>query len=169
MKPSDSDVAHDVAHDVVSEAADWFARLRGASLSEPETARFQAWLAGPPAHRQELEKLRALVGAARGRSSVTGNSRRLRREQPLRVSSRDAGADVRSRVSRRAVLGWGMAASVAGAAAICWAGSTSPSRRLYSTGIGELRSVTLNDGSMVMLNTRRRFGCASPAARGGSS
>ena len=144
MKASAPD---ETVHQTVrKEAADWYARLRGATLTELEAARFQAWLAGPPAHRQEFERLGELWAQLEGLArspEILGIRREVAAEPPK---------DVGSRVSRRAVLGWSMAAGVAGAAALLGSQYIAVSET-YATGIGELRSVTLRDGSTVMLNT----------------
>ena len=45
---------------VTQEAADWYARRRSETMTAVEKARFEAWLAGDPAHRREFEQLSAL-------------------------------------------------------------------------------------------------------------
>lgn len=41
----------------ITEAADWYARLRSPTLSEVDAARFRAWLSSHPDNRREYEEL----------------------------------------------------------------------------------------------------------------
>ena len=45
---------------ITREAADWHARMRREALAAGEEARFRAWLAGNPAHRQEFDAIRTM-------------------------------------------------------------------------------------------------------------
>jgi transmembrane sensor len=135
---------HREGADLTHEAADWHARLRSGSLSEVEEARFRAWLSGDPARRREFDELSALWDKLEG----VANSPEVLSE--LRPPARVAAVPPRS--SRRAIIGWALAASVAGAVGFfSWQRMFAAER--YVTGVGEQRTVALSDGSVVTLNT----------------
>ena len=128
---------------LTQEAADWHARLRSESLSEVEEARFRAWLSGNPARRREFDEVSDLWDKLEGVAQST---------EVLAELHRVAKPTAPERVSRRAVLGWALAASVAGAVGfVSW--KRLLATETYSTGVGEQRSVPLSDGSVVTLNT----------------
>lgn len=139
---------------IIQEAADWHARLRREPLSEMEEARFRAWLAGNPARRQEFDALSALwnqLGALADSPDVLAE---LRRAEPVVEIPPPLAAP---RVSRRAVLGWALAASVAATAGlVSWQWLAAP--EIYATGVGELKVVPLGDGSVITINTSSRVG-----------
>ncbi len=128
------------APDIVQQAADWYARLHRGPLTEVEAARLQEWLS-EPAHREEFEKIDALWDHL----EVLAQSPEIRSVRRELVATPP-------RVSRRAVLGWALAASVAGAGVYIGLPYLVPPDS-YSTGIGEFRTVSLSDGSTVTLNT----------------
>jgi transmembrane sensor len=136
---------------ITQEAADWHARLRGDSLSDTVEARFQAWLAGNPARRRELDAISAMwdqLGALADSPEIQDELRRAEQTTAEVPAAR--------RVSRRAMVGWALAASVvATAGAVSWQWLSAP--ELYATGVGERKSVSLGDGSVVTLNTASRI------------
>lgn len=131
---------------LTQEAADWHARLRSESLSEVEEARFRAWLSGDPARRREFDELSALWDKL---DSVARSPEVL---DERRAIAKTTATPEPMRVSRRAVVGWALAAGAAGVAGfLSW-------QRLfasdtYATAVGEQRTVPLSDGSIVTLNT----------------
>jgi transmembrane sensor len=137
---------------ITQEAADWHARMRREALSELEEARFRAWLAGNPAHRQEFDAISAMwnqLGVLADSPEVLAE---LRRVEPVAEMPPPAAP----RVSRRAVVGWALAASVVGAAGIAsWQWLSAP--ELYVTGVGEQKRVPLGDGSVITINTSSRI------------
>ena len=130
---------------LTQEAADWYARLHSETLTEVEEARFKAWLAGDPARQREFDQLSALW------DKLDGVARSPEVLADLHAAASSA-AVAPSRMSRRAALGWALAAGVAGVAGfVTW-------ERLfafetYRTGVGELRTIQLSDGSSITLNT----------------
>jgi transmembrane sensor len=137
-------------NDITQQAADWHARLRNESLSEVDDARFRAWLATNPAHRREFEQISAMwdqLGALAQSPEVLGE---LQRAAPKEVPAAPR------RVSRRAVVGWAIAASVVVATTgiASWKWLSAP--EVYTTGLGEQRIVPLGDGSVITLNTSSR-------------
>jgi transmembrane sensor len=118
-------------HTVRAEAAAWLARLRSEERTAEDERGFRSWLAESEAHRAAFEVTNGvfeMAGAAR---------RRVARTQVPHVT-------------RRHVLRTGVglaAASVAGIAVYLRSGTT------YATEIGEQRDVSLEDGTVVRLDT----------------
>lgn len=122
---------------VRAEAAAWLARLRSEERTAEDERGFRAWLAESEAHRAAFEVTNSIfeMAGAAERNVVRGR----------------AGGQVSSRqVSRRHVLRAGVgfaAASMAGVTLYLRSGTT------YATEIGEQRSVSLEDGTLVNLDT----------------
>lgn len=135
---------------ITQEAADWHARLRSPSVSELDKARFRAWVAGDPARRREFDAISAMwdqLSALAQSPEVLGELRRAGGQQ-----AEHAPAAPPRGISRRAIVGWALAASVvATAGLVSW--QWLPAPELYATGIGEQRVVQLGDGSVITLNT----------------
>lgn len=131
---------------ISQEAAEWHARLRREPLSETEEARFQAWLARNPAHRREFDAISSMWDEL----SALADSPEVLEE--LRRAEAAIPAPTARGISRRAVIGWALAASVvATAGVVSWQWLSVP--ELYSTGVGEQKTVSLGDGSVITLNT----------------
>jgi transmembrane sensor len=134
---------------VAQEAADWHARLRSDSVSQVEEVRFRAWLSGDPARRREFDEMSALWDRLEGVAQAPEIQEALRP-----ASSAHPASSEQKRVSRsrRAVLGWALAAGVAGVAGfLSW--QRMASVETFATGVGEQRIVPLADGSVITLNT----------------
>ncbi|MET0498953.1 MAG: FecR domain-containing protein [Steroidobacteraceae bacterium] len=115
-----------------AEAAAWLARLRSEERTADDERGFRAWLAESRHHREAFELTNSIfdMAGAADRSLLTSGSE--------------------AKVSRRHVLRAGVglaAASVAGFAVYLRSGST------YATEIGEQRKVSLEDGTLVQLDT----------------
>ncbi|MBX5463405.1 MAG: FecR domain-containing protein [Steroidobacteraceae bacterium] len=120
-------------------AADWYARVRGGQMSEVDAARFRAWLANP-AHRREFEDLDQLwddLSAIEGDADVHA----------------ELAASAPASSSRRSALGWALAASMLLAIGVAAFWVQRPAGTHYVTAVGEQRTVPLEDGSVVTLNT----------------
>jgi transmembrane sensor len=112
-----------------AEAAAWLARLRSEERTADDERGFRAWLAGSNLNREAFELTNSIF-------EMAGATARA----PIRAP----------RISRRHVLRGGVglaAASVAGLAVYLRSGST------YATEIGEQRKVSLEDGTLVALDT----------------
>ena len=147
---------------ITQEAADWHARLRSDSLTEMDQARFRAWLAGNPARRREFDAISAMwdqMSALAQSHEVLGELQAApERTSTLPAYERaDVAAPIAARhISRRAIVGWALAASVTATAGIAsWQWLSAP--ELYATGVGEQRIVPLGDGSTVTVNTSSRI------------
>lgn len=115
-----------------AEAAAWLARLRSEERTAEDERGFRAWLAESPLNREAFEVTSAIfdMAGAADRSLLPARSA--------------------TRVTRRSFLGTGVglaAASLAGVVVYLRSGST------YATEIGEQRTVVLEDGTRVKLDT----------------
>jgi len=128
------------------EAVAWFAKLRGEAVSAEDRSRFEAWLQASPAHRRAYEEVAAfwddpgfsqVLGEAESVPAVPAAGRR-----PARRTFR-----------RRAKLAWALAAALAGFTVIQWPAGTVCPQGGFCTAVGELRTLALEDGSLVTLNT----------------
>lgn len=134
-------------HDAIAEQAmTWLARLRADSVTAAERMQFQIWYRADPRHRLaydeavafwEDEDFRRALAAASLSADVT-----LQPSKPERPSTK-------TRISRPLLA---MAACIALAAIVyrptldCWQAD-------YCTAVGEIKTVQLNDGSQVTLNS----------------
>lgn len=131
------------------QAADWIARLDRGELSGEEARALEAWLQGDPRRRGALLRADAL-------SMMSESARAL---GPQFDPQRFAEADTEQveppprALSRRRVLAWTGAGGAFAAAAVAL-GVSMPAAGAIRTGLGEVRLVTLDDGSTVMLNTQ---------------
>ncbi len=130
------------------EATAWVARLNRDKNGDRDAnllAQFQAWHDAHPRHAGAFLRAEA-AWTLLDRAGVMshGDAGVADRALNTRVTSHHRA------VTRRYVLGAGMAASVAGAAAIAM---TLASRPSFTTGVGELRSIPLHDRSVAEVNT----------------
>jgi transmembrane sensor len=115
-----------------AEAAAWLARLRSEERTIEDERGFRAWLAESEDHRAAFEASNAvfeMAGAA--------DLRALRPVEPVRITRRHA---------LRAGIGFA-AASMAGMVIYLRSGTT------YATDVGEQHKVSLEDGTLVSLDT----------------
>lgn len=125
-------------------AADWAARLDRGPLSSEEEAALEAWLSGDARRRGAM--LRA--GAV---SMLSESAQALGRDfRP--AAAKGIGSAPRPLVSRRKMLGWAGTGSVAAATIIAL--GLSARAAAITTELGEVRRVTLDDGSSLILNTQ---------------
>ena len=121
-------------------AADWAARLDGASPGPEAEAALDAWLAEDIRHVGAFARAQALL-IAYERVGTAATTSRPRAVQPDR---------------RRLLWGGGMAA---GLAALTVGGFwIASAETAYATALGERRTIPLKDGGTVVLNTESRVG-----------
>lgn len=120
-------------------AAEWVIRLGGAPLTEAEQQAFDQWLAQDPAHVAAYLRADAVWGESAVLTSLS---------LPLRATAK------RPRRAAGPILAGLALAFVIGGAGRFWLGD--PLTMLmadHRTGPGEIRTVTLTDGSQVQLDT----------------
>lgn len=128
--------------DVNKLAGDWLAREDARPLTAAERAELDAWLAAEDRHRGAYVRLRAA-------SARLNRLAALRSDQPSAPPAEPPAP--RAAPSRRSLIAAGIGAvAVLGAGASYWAWQQP---RTYRTDVGEMRRVTLRDGSTVALNT----------------
>jgi transmembrane sensor len=150
---------------IYEEASDWLVKHRTGELGEADRVAFDSWLRTSPAHvRAYLEmseiwedaaaldpatsaSVDELVARAQGEGNVVALS--------PKVADRGAVTDARTawKVPARVLLAAAVAVVCVGGGVFAWL-NRAP---VYSTGVGEQRSLTLEDGSTVTLDTRTRI------------
>lgn len=165
-----------------TEAAEWFLRLQSPPPGLADRQAFTEWLTRSPTHIEEYLAVSsawgaldvpnegdfstdALIAAAHdGRES--GNIVRLADRLPAQSSMPDHGSvppPSNPEVGREALPRWGSRRAFAAVAAcllmgvVVWKGYFERrSDTTFETAVGEQRSVTLRDGSVVFLNTNSK-------------
>lgn len=130
------------------EAERWFMRLQMGDCTPADRAAFARWRLADPAHAAayaEVERMFSLAGRAAG-------------DPRLQAAARDARTRIERRRRRQGVLrrfaGLAAVASLVLALGIGWR-SWNPAQPelLYATAVGERRTLTLDDGTSVLLDT----------------
>jgi transmembrane sensor len=154
---------------IYEEASDWIVKNREGDLDMQGKKRFDAWLRESPQHLRAYLEMSAvwedvasldpglngsadeLIARARAEENIVP----LESPPPLRTRGPDE-TSPRKRTTptlRRLGLHYALAASVLVTLAGTWLYGQ---RNTYSTGVGEQRSIVLNDGSTIELNCRSR-------------
>ncbi|MBY9068079.1 FecR domain-containing protein [Hyphomonas sp. WL0036] len=147
-----TDKGYDNQSAIEAAAASWDARLRNPDCSDAERARFRAWCDEAPAHREAFDRLQRAVVAMR---SVA--------HHPEMRALRDAALSERKDLRRGRMA---LAAASILIAAVCaplalhqfgnstgQGGTDADAAVLYATAIGQRTGITLDDGSVITLNT----------------
>ena len=129
-------------------AADWIARLDREPLSQEESQALEAWLDGDPRRRGALLRAGALSlqsesAQALGPDFEAAQFVRAGPSKPLPQTP----------VTRRRMLAWTGAGGLAAASLALLVVGVRPAEAI-TTGLGEVRLVTLDDGSTIILNTQ---------------
>lgn len=122
---------------LAEEAAGWVARLQSGDATADDRRRFEEWLERDPAHREAFEEFRDLWGELK---DIPIPPDRLKK---LKSARRRATAFRSGAVALVLVL----------CASLYQAGILDRMRADYYTSVGEVRTVTLADGTRVDLNT----------------
>ena len=167
-----------VREQISAEAADWFARLNEGDVTPATREAFTNWMLCSPQHIEEflaVSRAWGHVGFAHGDAFSRENLIRAAREEPeatnvialqaTRESSREKAPSVEqnrnAHSGRRPAWHAAAAAMVLVIVGLVWGGAThllgSPT---YSTAVGEQRTITLEDGSIVYLNTNSEVAIA---------
>lgn len=152
MTANDSDRLHliDGGDPIRRQAAGWFARLRADDVSDGDRRRWQQWLTRDPRHRDAYERIERLWSGLGEYAPHPEIERRLQ-----------AGATAAKPAPRRRSRWTGLAAAASLVVAIfagwqLWPRPAPPDVH-YATAVGELRTVTLADGSRISLDTDTRL------------
>lgn len=127
-------------------AADWIARLDRGPLSEEETQALEAWLGGDARRRGALLRAGAL-------SLQSESAQALGPDFDAAQFARAEVPAPHNPVTRRRMLAWTGAGGLAAASLAVLVVSVRPAAAI-TTGLGEIRLVTLDDGSTIVLNTQ---------------
>lgn len=147
---------------ITREAAAWFSRMRADDVSEHDRARFEQWLQAAAEHRiayAAFERFWSRTGDYASHSEVaeaTHAAASAADEIEARiVAQQEPVATTAVRPRRRRHLA--MAASVCLAVLVTAFLALWPAdNQAYQTRVGEQRSITLDDGSRITLNTDSR-------------
>ena len=134
-----------------TQAAAWFARLHADEPSEHEEAEHQTWLDADPAHRLAYEQVERMWTMLSDFSATPDISQRL---AAIPAAATEQTRPQLQRRPRR--LQWLVACAAAlSAVVIGWQVFAPPptSEQRYASAIGEQRSLTLDDGTQVDLDT----------------
>jgi transmembrane sensor len=143
----------DIDAEIAEAAIDWLVRLQGETVTERDWLDFDAWLTASPVHAQAYDAVLAFdhrlefdARSAEGESvaapPLTSNVVRLRPARRAWIWS--AGAAI-------------AAAFVAGAVLLPNSGLMGVHETTYSTGVGERRTIALEDGSRIEMNAASRL------------
>ena len=140
-------------------AAFWDSRLRSPLCTEEDRAAFAAWREREPANAAAFERLQGGIGALHDAFNASAELRAMH----------DRAMEIRP-APRYGRLAAGMVAALALGAGGYWGATVrapapadsglqvaSGQGSYHQTGVGELSTVTLSDGSKVTLNTRSRL------------
>jgi transmembrane sensor len=154
-------------NEILEQAAEWCLTLRERGEAAAAREEFAAWLCKSPEHVRaylELAGLWADVGRADALAHLDAATllERAKGESnvvPLGVPQRQASQPVlaprgRSQAKRRALFAAGIATLAIAAGGWLWQAQRYPT---YAAAIGEQRSIVLEDGSVVELNSRSRL------------
>lgn len=150
MKESKLEVVAD-ADPIRTQAAAWFARQHADELSEQEEAEHQIWLDADPAHRLAYERVERMWTMLSDFSAAPEISKRL---AAIPVAAAEHARPQLQRRPRR--LQWLTACAAALTAIVIGWRVLAPapiSEQRYASAIGEQRSITLDDGTQVDLDT----------------
>ena len=155
---------------VREQAAEWLAILSDTACTPDERRQFALWVTRANTHVEEFLRISTLTRRLQGAgcwpevdsNALMSQARSEAKVTPFAASSSGffSGIGVRAekRVSRTL---WAATASAIAVIAIVLLALQVPrwltDHRNYATGWGELRSVTLDDGTVVQLNTQSRF------------
>jgi len=163
---------------ILDEASVWFTEFTSGDMDAAAQAELIAWLRRSPEHvqgylqiaalwddadvlRRRAHDLDALIARAKQESNVYPLESAIRAETVASPPTRPGPLAAEKRSRQRRV--WSIAASVT----LVLIGATllHLQRGIYTTDIGELRSITLDDGSSVELNARSRLKVRFSAGR----
>jgi len=144
----------DIDAEAANAAIDWLVRLQGETVTERDWLDFDAWLTASPVHAQAYDAVLAFDG----RLDLDA---RFAQAEPVAPLTASRGKVVPLRPARRVWI-WSAgaaiaAAFVAGAVLLPASGLLGAHETTYVTGVGERRTVALEDGSRIEMNAASRM------------
>lgn len=154
-------------------ACAWIARLRSDTLSSADRRAFAAWMSESPANRQAFDEMSELWGDLGALSHMpldelypesVPSAEYRGAGKPAKVSSTGA-RTANTPVDDNEVSGWNLPQWLMGGSAVAaclavalwignqWLQQAPVQQQMYTTAVGETRTVALPDGSEVKLNT----------------
>ncbi|MFI2812308.1 MULTISPECIES: FecR domain-containing protein [Microbulbifer] len=145
----------------LDQACAWIARLRSDAVSAADRREFASWIGGSAANRRAFDEMSGLWGdlGALGHMPID----QLFPESLPTVSTRPAPEGRRKASADNGGWGWAQWLSGGGLVAAClvvtlwvgnqWLAEDAVNQQVYTTVVGETRTVTLTDGTRVQLNT----------------
>lgn len=143
---------------IAEEAAEWFVEWREGVLPRADKARFTDWLAESPVHVEEYLAIAKLYGELTHIDPAKVDDVNALVDDTIVALHGDIApepAPAADLSTRRRWASWGLAATVliAIASSFVYFLDTEEAPATYTTGLGEQRSILMDDGSMVSLNT----------------
>ena len=143
---------------VSEQAAEWLVALDDGGLNSNEKAAFLTWLKQSPLHIREFLQLSALhvelAQNAQPETDIAVLVAAAKADVIDLASEQPAESETKPPKRRRR---WWQAAAVlvigVTLASGWWLGGRGPGETVYATDIGEQRSIVLDDGSVILLNT----------------
>ncbi len=153
---------------VRAEAERWFGLMLTPECPPPQLAAFQHWLQAAPEHRQaylQVERLWEQLGEAVLRPGVRALPEAASPTRVARPAPDVARLEFRPRPRAQPTRQkWNWVGALAACMVLAIGGmflyGQRPQPLVYATAVGETRSVTLDDGSMVTLDTDSRIAVA---------
>jgi len=145
--------AHDTSlNEIDLEALGWLVLMEHGPLSPQEQLRFQAWVAADIRHKGAVIRARAASLRLERLGALAGGRSVLQPPAPRAL--------LRPRnITRRRMLVAAAAAAAGLAGITAWLGNErlQDSGTLYTSNVGELKKVTLQDGSVLTMNTQTKL------------
>ena len=138
MMPTFSNITDDIH---LAEASAWLSRLQGPNRSATVEAAFKAWLAESPAHARAYARVADIWDIIPGAAGLNRRNEDSAYRKPVRAR-------------RLAWLAAAAACIMVVAASVGWWQLRVP---VYQTAVGEVKLVTLADGTRLTLNTDTRL------------
>jgi transmembrane sensor len=136
-----------------AQAAEWTVRLSSAPLDSDSQRELTAWLEADVRHRGALVRARAAWLDLDRLAALAAEPPRDSLAEP--TSSAKAGISTSMVATRRAVIAAGLATLALGGGTGGW-WLLRRRGEIYESDVGEIRRVTLSDGSSMLLNTATR-------------
>lgn len=151
-------------NEIDEQAASWLARLNGDAVTEEDRSAFEEWVATSPGHAAAFERLSESLTTMQSLSSIWPvgaiKSEPKASIVPLKHVSALVDRLWTFKISRP-VAAYGVAVGVVGCVltlSIGWLNLFPPERyAVYTTGVGERETISLADGSSIVLNTASRL------------